>query len=815
MDFSSSEDQNLSYHDLLNMLNQIPEPMAIMKVNSGDRLEIVEANDLLEKLTGYSVAELKTMALDSLLTENSLQSLSLCIQQVRLARYTDTEVTQIHKDGTKKPSRLTLSYVKSSNKPPYMIALIKDITYQREIEALLAMTDKQLESLFDYNPDLIFKLDQDGKFTNVNPIHEQILSYKQDELLGTHFIDRVYEEDVPLVLAHYEHVLRKESVRLDMRVLNKQDEIVYLDLTAFPVISHNEVVGMICIARDCTEEKRTRRKLRESEQMYRSLFENNIDSVITFDIDGNFLKMNEAAEKLLGYTFEEVKGSIFLRHIIPEQQEKIFQYFQKALEGESIQYETVMYNRAEEERYIHVTLIPMKIDGEIIGVHSIGKDLTEQYSLQESLKHMIFQDYLTGLSNPHKFHYDLNALIESDQPYFFSLFFLDLDRFKLVNDSFGHSYGDALLQKVAYRLKSIIPNSGTVYRYGGDEFIIILRDTTIKKTKSLAEQIIKELSEPYVIDQLEIVLTPSIGISVYPLDGIDEETLIRKADNAMYNVKRIARGNYQFHHESLKQKTLGNIRMDSSLRKGIQQDEFSLMYQPQIDATTNKIVGAEALLRWHSRDLGPVSPNVFIPLAEETGLIIPIGEWVLKQACNQILSWKEEGIVLPIAINLSIRQFYYHNFIPSVEKIIQKTDINPSLLHMEITESMAIDQEFATKVLQQLKNIGVKIAIDDFGTGYSSLSHLKKFPFDYLKIDQSFISDLDHDKEGQDMISIITMLAKKFNMRTIAEGVETEKHVDLLKKYECDIMQGFFYSRPLPPSEFTQWKKNWEIQTHL
>ena len=395
------------------------------------------------------------------------------------------------------------------------------------------------------------------------------------------------------------------------------------------------------------------------------------------------------------------------------------------------------------------------------------------------------------------------------------MFFLDLDRFKLVNDSFGHSYGDTLLQKVAHRLKSITPNNGTIYRLGGDEFIIILRNTTIKKTQSLAEQIVKELSEPYIIEQLEIVTTPSIGISVYPLDGIDAETLIQKADNAMYHVKRIARGHYQFHRESLKQKSLGNIQMDSSLRKGIQQNEFFLVYQPQIDATTNKIVGAEALLRWHSRDLGPVSPNVFIPLAEETGLIIPIGEWVLEQACNQIIAWKEEGILLPIAINLSIRQFYYHNFIPSVEKIIQKTDIDPSLLHMEITESMAIDQEFATKVLQQLKNIGVKIAIDDFGTGYSSLSHLKKFSFDYLKIDQSFIRDLDHNKDEQDMISIITMLAKNFNMRTIAEGVETEKHVDLLKKYECDIMQGFFYSRPLPPSEFTQWQKNWEIQTHL
>ena len=812
MDFSSSEDQNFSYDDLLNMLKRLPEPMAMMKVSSDDRLQIVEANDLLKELTGYSVTELKTMSLDSILTEDSLPSLSLCIQQVRLARYADTEVTQIHKDGTKKTSRLTLSFVKSTNELSYIIALIKDITYQREIEALLAMTDKQLESLFDYNPDLIFKLDQDGKFTNVNPIHEQILGYKQDELLGTHFIDRVYEEDVPLMLAHYEHVFKKESVRLDMRVLNKQDEIIYLDLTAFPVISHNEVVGMICIARDCTEEKRTRRKLHENEQKYRSLFENNIDSVITFDIDGNFIKMNKAAEKLLGYTFEEVKGSLFVRHIIPEEQEKIFKYFQTALKGEAVQYETVMYNSADEERYIHVTLIPMKMDGEIIGVHSIGKDLTESHQLQQKLNYLVFHDYLTNLSNPYKFHHNLNQLIESNEHQFFSLFFLDLDRFKLINDSFGHSYGDTLLQSVSQRLLSIVPEGGTVYRYGGDEFIVILRDTTITETTLFAEQIVSKLSEPYKIEQLEIVTTPSIGISVYPLDGIEAETLIRKADNAMYHVKRIARGHYQFHHDSIKQKSDGNIRMDASLRKGVQQNEFFLVYQPQIDPITNQVVGVEALLRWKSQEFGLVSPGDFIPLAEETGLIIPIGEWVLEQACFQIQAWEKEDVKLPVAINLSVRQFYYHNFIPSLQRIIEETQIDPSFLHMEITESMAIDQEFATKVLRQLKNIGVKIAIDDFGTGYSSLSHLKKFPLDYLKIDQSFIRDLENDGGEQDIVSIITMLAKKFNMLTIAEGVETAKHVELLKKNDCDIMQGFFYSKPLTPDEFLQWKQNWENQ---
>lgn len=809
MSSHASVNHLFSYEDLRKILNKIPLPMTISQITKDGSIRIVDGNDLLFERTGYTISELMTMAPEQFMTKDSVQNIRNRIEQVRLFGYGEVEATHINKDGTSFPIHLTLGLVECSNKQTYVIALLRDITYQRETEALLAMTDKQLESLFQNHPDLIFILDKYGRFTNVNPVHEKVLSISQEELISTHFLDRVVEEDIPLVKEKYRQVLNKETVRLEFRVYNNKKDIIHFDMTAIPIVRNNKMDGMICIVQDRTEEKITKMKLNENEQMYRSLFEANIDAVVTFDVDGNFMRMNLAAEKLLGYKLDEIKGSVFLKHITPDNQEKTFQYFKQALKGEAVQYETVMYNRANERRYLHVTLVPMFIDGKVIGVHSIGKDFTEYYQLQRKLNYMVFHDYLTGLANPHQFHYDLINLTESIKPEFFSLYFIDLDRFKLVNDSFGHAYGDQLLKKVARRLLAIIPSSGTVYRYGGDEFIIILRDTTMKHTKLFAEKIVKELSDPYKLDQLEIVTTPSVGISVYPSDGMDSETLIKKADNAMYHVKRLTSGHYQFYNESFKQENARNLKAYTLLHKALKQDEFFLVYQPQINAKNNQVVGVEALIRWQSEELGLLTPNEFIPLAEETGFIIPIGEWVIREACFQIQSWKKQGIVLPIAMNLSIRQFHNKEFIPALRQILKETKVDPALLHMEITESMAIDQELATEILEQLKEIGVKIAIDDFGTGYSSLNYLKKFPFDYLKIDQSFIRDLDHDEDEQDMVSIIMIIAKKFKIRTIAEGVETEKHVKLLKQVNCDIMQGYFYSKPLPANELVQWVKLW------
>ncbi|MGP4042140.1 putative bifunctional diguanylate cyclase/phosphodiesterase [Gracilibacillus sp. D59] len=392
----------------------------------------------------------------------------------------------------------------------------------------------------------------------------------------------------------------------------------------------------------------------------------------------------------------------------------------------------------------------------------------------------------------------------------FAVFFLDLDRFKTINDSLGHEYGDILLKKVAERLQKKVPTNGTVFRYGGDEFIVLLENTTIEETEQVATVILNALTFPYDLEGIDIVVSPSIGISLYPNDATDAKTLIKKADNAMYHAKRTGKSNFQFYHDSMLSKISGNVEMESLLRKAIDREEFLLVYQPQIDAGTNKIYGAEALIRWHNKELGLISPVEFIPLAEESGLIVPIGEWVIREACQQVKHWQKAGYTpFPVSVNLSIRQFYQTDLIPTVKSIIEEVGIEPEYLELEITESMAMDADTASVILHELKMIGVKIAIDDFGTGYSSLSYLKKFPIDHLKIDQSFIQDISDDADD-DIVSAIIMLAHNLMMRTIAEGVETEAHMRYLQKHQCDVLQGYYFSKPLEPKALEAWLYRFE-----
>lgn len=415
-------------------------------------------------------------------------------------------------------------------------------------------------------------------------------------------------------------------------------------------------------------------------------------------------------------------------------------------------------------------------------------------------------DALTGLPNRSLLHDRITQLLAAahrdNQK--FALLYLDLDRFKHVNNSMGHGVGDKLLQVVATRLHKCVREVDTVSRIGGDEFILLLRETDADGAARVANRLLKSLIEPYNINLIQISTNASIGISVYPDNAEDADTLIRHADVAMYRAKEEGRNNIQFFTQEMNSHSNQLFFMETDLRLAIENNEFSLHYQPQVDLMSGRICGAEALIRWKHPVRDWVSPAEFIPVAEETGQIIAVGEWVLRTACMQLAAWRRQGIpVFPMAVNLSIRQLRQPGLAQLVAAVLKETGLHPDDLELEITESIMMTKvNAAMNFLTQMHKLGVQLSIDDFGTGYSSLSYLKKLPVNTLKIDQSFVRDIGIDDNDASIVRSIISLGHQFNLQVIAEGVETLEQLNFLRERGCDEMQGYYFSRPLPPAEF-------------
>lgn len=451
--------------------------------------------------------------------------------------------------------------------------------------------------------------------------------------------------------------------------------------------------------------------------------------------------------------------------------------------------------------------------------------LRDLQSSEEQLRYLAYHDDLTGLANRQSFREHLQkflTLAKRDKHHV-GVLFIDLDRFKRINDTLGHEFGDKLLAKVAKILLNNLRDCdliardakendvSEVARLGGDEFIVMLSKVgDTNDIAQVAQRIIDSVSKPIKIGQYEVVVTPSLGISVYPHDGENGEELMKNADVAMYYAKERGRRCYKFYSDSLNARALERLQLEESLRTALVREEFELYYQPQVDLKSEQITSVEALIRWNHPTLGMVSPGEFIPIAEETGLIIEIGEWVMKTACAQAKSWIDEGYPpCRMSINLSSVQFKRSALTETIKEVIEETGLPPEYLELELTESAVMtDVEQNIQRLKQLKNMGIKIAIDDFGTGYSSLSYLKKFPIDTLKIDRSFVTDLAENKEDEAIVKAIMALADTMNLGVIAEGVESQSQLAILRQYECELIQGYLFSRPLNKDDIGMLLKN-------
>ncbi len=472
-----------------------------------------------------------------------------------------------------------------------------------------------------------------------------------------------------------------------------------------------------------------------------------------------------------------------------------------------------------EERIVHAEAeVTWNDDSQPVWMAGIMQDITERKRAEEQIYNLAYFDSLTGLPNRLLFKEHLgHALAHSTRTHkLAAILFLDLDRFKQINDTLGHSFGDKLLQKVAECLVVCVRKCDTisragggdlassVSRLGGDEFTVLLTDIeTGQDAARVAMRIINTVSQPFNLEGHEVIITTSIGISLYPDDGKDVVTLIKNADTAMYHAKDQGRNNFQFYNQSMNSSAYERLVLENHLRKALEREEFILHYQPQFDIATGEIVGVEALVRWRHPDLGMVSPGEFIPLAEETGLIIQIDEWVLKTACAQSRLWQAAGLPpVTMAVNLSGQNFIRKNLLETIARIIRDTGLDPHHLELELTESVLMkNAREAALTLRALKDMGLHISIDDFGTGYSSLSYLKRFPLDTLKIDQSFIREVTTDPDNAAITRAIIAMARSLKLRVLAEGVEKEEQLEFLRANGCHALQGFLYSRPLPAEE--------------
>ncbi len=551
--------------------------------------------------------------------------------------------------------------------------------------------------------------------------------------------------------------------------------------------------------------RREQEALARSEAEKAAFLESAHDLIFRCDATGKFLYVNQAWQQALGYRLDELSQLSMLDLIEGGSRSTCLIEFRRALRGEeSSSLEGVLVAK----NGIHVTVEGSFSctfeNGKPAGIWGICRDITARKEAQEQLHHMAHHDMLTDLPNRLTFHDRLSqakALVSREKQKL-AILFLDLDRFKTINDTLGHDIGDQMLQEAANRLQSCIRASDTVARFGGDEFAILLvNPKTEEDIERIALKVLKSLAQPMTLNGNELFITTSIGISRFPQDSEDEEALLKQADIAMYQAKSLGRNTCQFYSPEMDLHAERRLILETSLRKAIDNEEFYILYQPKVDLQSGQVTALEALLRWEHPQLGLVPPNDFISLAEESGLIVPLGEWVLRKACEQNLAWQQQGLpAVRIAVNLSGFQLERADFVERVADILAETGLSGRYLEFEITETVVMQNpEFAVRILNQLKEMGIHISIDDFGTGYSSLAHLKRFSVNTLKIDKSFVDEVELSSTDAAIASAIINMGKSLNLSVIAEGVETEGQRDFLKREECHEMQGFLFSRPLQP----------------
>lgn len=684
----------------------------------------------------------------------------------------------------------------------------RDKSKEQLIEELLE-TRRRYRNIIDTAQEGIIMTDARAHLVFANQHIARMLGLTPEEMLGRPVFD--FMDDLSRTVAEHCMLQLREgkSLQHDFRFRRKDGTNLWAIVSSSPVFDEgNAYMGSLCMITDITERKKMEQALIRAETKFRTLVEYSLTGIYLIQ-GGKFQYVNPKLAEIFGYTQEEIIAlPSVLDLVAANSRDLVAENIRKRMEGEAQSIQYIFQGRKRDGSIIDVEALGTRIDFDgrpaIIGnLH----DITERKRMEETIKHQAYYDLLTDLPNKTLFIDRLNlALTQAHRNrQMLAVLFLDLDRFKNINDSLGHAAGDLLLKAVADRLKSCVRETDTVARIGGDEYAIILSQISREEDITvIAKKVIASFKEPYAIDDHLLHSTVSIGISLYPNDGEYAGTLLKNADLAMYHAKELGRNNYQFYSPALNIRTLERIILENALRRTLERGELVVYYQPQVDIATRRILCVEALVRWQHPDLGLLNPLQFIPLAEETGFIVSLDEWVLRTACAQSKAWQNAGLPpVCITVNLSSCQFQQQNLVEMVMQVVRETELDPSLLNLEITESTAMQQiERAIPRLAELSAKGIHFSIDDFGTGYSSLSYLKRLPVRKIKIDKSFITDVPHNPDDMAIITAIIAMAHKMKLFVIAEGVETEEQLSFLRSSECDGIQGYLVSEPLPAEEF-------------
>lgn len=673
----------------------------------------------------------------------------------------------------------------------------------------LASSEQKFRSFFELASVGVAQVDaRTGRFLQLNQKYCEITGYSEEEMQQMTFRDITFPEDLGSDAQQRRDLVHGKirEFSVEKRYIRKNGQIVWLILSVSALWAAGEEVGAsLAIVRDISKRKKT-----EEELVFAGkVFEHSIEGIVVTDAEGTILQVNKAFSKVTGYEPGEAIGKnprILKSH---HHSDEFFRTMWEEIRKEG-QWSGEIWNRRKNgEAYPEwLTINAVRnAQGNITNYVSIFHDISELKRQQEALEHQAQHDALTGLPNRTLFNDRLRvALKRMDRNQKkAALLFLDVDNFKIINDGFGHTTGDKLLVELSHRLHEQLRVSDTLARHGGDEFLILVTEIeTVEDASLVAMRLLSSLEKPFFHEGIEYFVTSSIGITLAPDDGTTTEILIKNADMALYRAKNLGRNNFQFFTQELDSKAHRRISLEAKLRKGIEQDEFELHYQPQVHCTTNRIIGAEALIRWrHEGQL--ISPAEFIPLAEESGLILPLGAWVVRTAARQAKLWQDGGHNLNISVNISSRQFAGQELTSLLQEVLLSTGLRVGQLYFEITESILMENLVKAKsTLEELRILGGKFYLDDFGTGYSSLAYLKRLPLDGLKIDRSFIQDMENDVDSQAIAAAIVSLAETLNLSIVAEGVETIEQLNLLRSMSDKmIIQGYLASRPIPTEQFT------------
>mgnify|MGYP000116570669 FL=1 len=769
------------------------------------QLTVVAANRAAHKimgvpshsLPGRSVIDLAAAPEDMFFWEDVAAGLSNNIYSETLLRRADGQAIHV----MRRVSLVRLDIATSM----YVVA-IRDHTDQRQVETELEKLIAELRATLESTADGILVTDLDGGIRSYNHLFAKLWGLPEDMLTSRNDM-AVYAwmDNCMVDASHYNErlaVIRRSPLMEASDVLVLHSGKV-LERVTLPQYARGRPIGRVYSFRDISQKLLDQARL----QLASKVFEASTDAIFITDEEQRIITTNPSFERLTQFSEVEMLGLSIGDFFLDHSNAEILKRILDELNTDGF-WEGELWNRRKDgHAYLCMISLVLVQNDEGKTIHTIGffKDRTENYQAKQRIEELAFTDALTGLPNRMLLEERISQSIThaSRDHGQFALLFLDLDNFKQINDSLGHPFGDRVLVEVTERLQKCLRQVDTAARLGGDEFVLLLHQADANGAEICARRVLADLSAPFSLDGIQFTVTCSIGIALYPEDGTQMDDLIKNADSAMYYVKERGRSDFRFYQRKMNIGLLSRMKIDHAMRQALEHQEFRLHYQPLFDLETQSVFGAEALIRWNDKDLGEVSPAQFIPIAEQTGLIIAIGSWVMQTAIAQAAAWNKNGQHMLISINVSALQFQQTNFVDSLSAALCDAHLDPSCIELELTESILIrDAQETLKKLEAIAKLGVKMAIDDFGTGYSSLSYLKRFPINKLKIDRSFVMNLPHDESDIAIVTAIVSLAHALKLKVIAEGVETQEQKNLLNALQCNQIQGYLIAKALDPHEF-------------